>query len=673
MKIKKIKSKNYTEHNNQFLTSTQALRDKIFQTKSTGTINYEQSTNDYFREKLDLRKDVPTPVVDAQEIQDSIKKYDGIGPVENALISTILSTDYLSIVLPGALGSGKSALCNFVLDHILRLYGPDMCMLINIDINLGYTDRENYKKVLREFNKDFTEKLKSSFIKVFTKKDIMKVFIEKIHESLQPTWEAAFLDFKIENVDKKHKNSKNDWENLASKQQIIKLFDWISNKSHSIEDRIRLYGYIGRFLRNYFSEDFLMILFLDNIDGILDEAQSDILYTILGFNNSSGIKGLIPMRQTTFGWVIANAPFSWCNFKHYGPPPLDIIKKRIEHFFDENNQKTYTGILDKINITGHLVEFKKRLKQFNDIIMYPKSRLSMMISAISGESIRRGLFICERIFKNNTLKFDHENVHEGDLQRALLVSLSPNSTFNLDDSLIINLFVSPEKNKPDLLLIRIIQLVYQAHLINEVITIKKLIFHLKAINNWSHEEIRVALNYLLQVRKRIIFIDGISLYRDTRELFTSINDKIYLTSTGKKYFEYLLEDLVYAQEAFIGIEWDSSEIPSQVNFDSDLNAVLDRFSFIRKALREFIDMDEEQTTHYVLSNVRNDGSLFAELICVKILCNLGRSVKIILNSYKEPGVVEKEILDWDSLISFSISKEKKIFGERIEILRKCDE
>src|SRR3989304_4450302 len=306
MSVNKLNVPLFLHHNSDFHSATQALRDGIFQTETTGLIGYVQSTLDNFQFKYPKfqyfdKEALLDPELVPDESDGVHTITNEIGPIENRLIATLLSPSYITVVLTGALGAGKTSLSNFVLDYIAKkTFLEAMCTIIKISFTEGYFQINDYKIVLKRFMEQLCERLESALTEHYSSGALIDNLIKYIEPKLSPDWEASFLPFKRKHIDTK-KIEGERWEDLITSQKCNVLMRWIHEDHPDDETRLHLLGYLGRFLKVNHPSKHCVFLFLDNIDRMPDEAQAEILMIIFAFAQLTTIKTLVPLRLTTFG------------------------------------------------------------------------------------------------------------------------------------------------------------------------------------------------------------------------------------------------------------------------------------------------------------------------------------------------------------------------------------
>ncbi len=677
MAVTRLNAPFYVKENKAFIHEIKPIVDEMMQQQSIGPEGYHLSTVDNFVNNRHQTENLyQDDLIDPKSAQipngTNIVNLNKLGPVEKCLVGYLLSSTYNTIVMPGALGIGKTATVKHVLDYISvninhtnnDVEACNACKIKNfISIRINFIDGylpSNYSAIMHTFTEDLYNKLKRKITNIYNKYPatdniVDKVINTNIKDESDDQWESKFDDFVSSNV----KNN-TQWNNYTLIQKNECLFNWIDQKT-DYESKIALLGYLIRFVKesNYIRQGCFIILF-DNIDQLTqEEVQNDILTFILRFSEVAKVKILIPMRQTAFGWIAANAAYSFGHFVFAGVLPIKIITNRMKYYIEQGDTNANYKQLKKAPNSDYIDKYEVRLRHIYDLLRADaNNRLREVIDAISGNSIRRGLYITCRLFLNYVIKYDEPSPYENDLIRALFVSNNEEGTINPKDSLVTNLYVSQEDNLNSLLKIRILQLLYNAKKNKKRATIQILLDQLKRLYNWDNRIILSDINILMNARKKLIYVDGKNHYESTNDLFSSPNDRVNITYTGQRYLEVLLNELVYNQECFAAALWPKA-VPNEVDYSS----LIERFSFMRKCLNELLESDYRQTRKYI-SNTPINKRFINGIIVNEIISNTALSMLNIVKSKKMSYLYQEELKDWLSLLNKASVCEDKIFKNK---------
>lgn len=565
VKIENYKS--YANLNIDFHDENRTIIGKIFETDSLGKIGYKLSTLTSFNNvgiryaKQSDNKTKTNITLNYKKVK-FYQKYDELGPLEASFIKYVLGSDYNVIVLTGALGSGKTSLSSYCLDLIEKSKGKDRYVpyinkfprhgkIIRIDFNEAFYDQKT-KYLLIDFTQILIDRLSGALTELLTEINYIDGFIEHIEENFKgTTWESSFRSF----LNKWHLT----YCNIAKDEddKLRYLLNWITENEHTRPSfKLRLITYIFKFLKgNFFNSNTTdFIILFDNIDKFPDDAQVIILDMIFSLYYKSNMKVVLPLRLTTFGRIKGNGSYSFGVFPNRNNPPINIIKHRINHFI--NNQKEYSPFSDSEDV--NLI--KSKLIVVSGYLKYREDRLTKAINSFSGNSIRRGLFLSERLLMNSTIPYNEINSKQDRLIRSLMVGANNDGFISNNDGLISNILISTDTGQNSLICIRILQILnyfvqnklYECHL-------QIILSQLDALGNWDRSSILHSINYLLEYRKRLIYIEGVRSYSDINNLYQSGNDKVYITISGHSYLNDLLYDLEYLQSCFLKTNWSISK------------------------------------------------------------------------------------------------------------------
>jgi hypothetical protein len=295
----------------------------------------------------------------------------------------------------------------------------------------------------------------------------------------------------------------------------------------------------------------------------------------------------------------------------------------------------------------HRAALLRRLVYISDVLREQPPALEKVL-ALTGGSIRHALFLFERAVLGSAVRFDLVPRYGDELLRLVLHGRTELRHMGQGDKLVANIFVRPDDGSFSLLLLRILQLVYVMREPSER-RCRYLLFLLQNVGAYSDSEVLAAFNYLLQVRRPLIWVDGKDKYQSHEHLVDS-NDVLYLTEAGKRYFRNLSRDLEYCQEAFVALDWPTDGpgegLPRSVNYQH-LSA---RFSVLRKCLRVVAWRDVEEIS--LLADRKRDGFEFPhelDLLSSRMIYGLGMSVYRISASADHPELAE-ELVEWSSLV-----------------------
>jgi len=650
---------NFEKHNDLYNKSIKPLVDEIFQQRDIGSIEYIMSDHDSFHENRHLISLEHDKSINPQLIKDTntlgLSNYHALGVNEKALSIYLLESTYDIIVLSGAMGSGKSTTSRFVLDYIQDNYNcnnqPECksCKIQNIniirlDFNRGFSGN-NPDIIIDKFLRQFYLQLKRNLKQLFDLDNkIFESFLEWILNRAHNDWEHEYEEFISDYID----NLDYEWDKKPKIKKCNTFFKWIDDQSeYSV--KIDLLGYLIQFIikQEYIKKECILIFF-DNIDQLPEIAQNQIITMIFQFTEISRAKTLITIRLTSFGWIPAKASYTWGQFQHAGPTPTNIIRKRIANYLTHKSVlKRYAEIRSTIS-EDNLRHLDMRLELLNNILSKKESRLYRFVVSISGNSIRRGLFLMVRIFYNNAIGFDNASHNEDKLSRCFLLGTNKNCKFDPEDRLVMNIFCNPTSLLPTFIKIRILQLAFASFNKKQVLTLQNMIDDLYLFyKRLNAPELRHALNELLNDRRKMIYIDGVGKYNSEKDLFTSPDDKVNISVSGKYYIEHLIHDLVYIQESFLSIHWPiESGMPNEYDFE----LMVDRISVVRKGLKFLLEDDFVSMQRFISKNNKYD-DVTKFFVSSNIIYQVAASINNIFKKYSVISEqLQNELLDWVDIL-----------------------
>lgn len=704
--IFKIESYNYWYWENKtYNESIKPFVNDLLQTNSVGRIGYipslatvftKASFHTYFSKASNLKKPYEDPHI------NNYTNYPLLGPLEFSLASHILNaeSDIDITVLTGALGSGKTSLTMYTLNFLKKaalpatdiLYFPKNGVIYCIDFN-DITDQDKTEEVTIEFKKILINKIVALIEEIHSE----YFFIDSFAKAIKERKDARLLEFS-EFARKLYRQS-----NLITEHSRFDfLLDWLHEFDDDLSYKLRLISYLLAFIKenkeNGKKTDF--ILAFDNIDRLHDQAQIEILSIIFSFSNKlPGIKIIVPMRITTFGKIKGNGSYSFSIFENYGHQPIYILKLRIEHFI--NNVDEYLLLSDRPK------EFKAQVLSkidyvYKDLILQgATSRFYSFYNAISGDSIRRGLYLAERLFLNSVILYSEDKLLQDEFLKALLVSDSPVGKMTNDDRLVCNVFAG-DKSKSSMLNIRILQIASFLKENNFQCTISIMLHQISLLGNYSNEEILYSINELLSYPRKLICIDGVKSYSDHVNLSQSLNDVIQITHSGEGYLSALTYSTVYLQNTFIILQWGltnsvknfnylrmyvekinlrttnpttiylasliASRKPSITDFLNeiyDFGHVNNRMKLIRECLYVLMLVDLDELAKYYDNNI--DDIDFMDTIYIKSSIVIDIIAKISINVFfilKSNFINSEEMSSWYNFLLLTELWQKSFFNTK---------
>ncbi len=743
MKIEIIDLSILKSENTTYNSAIRLLLKNLFQTENEGVVGYIQSTEEDLgsggynqissQQKIKI---IPENTVIADKKGALVIKKIKTGPAERNLLNNLFNSEYTTIIMTGAWGSGKTAIIKYIQEKYEDCVSHTECENYKDckthKVNFLYYNFNEYvsyreKDLLDELVKDINEKIKGTVQDLLSNESIFKDFLESLrngngHKNLK----NQFNGFRRKIL----AGQAQEWKKLNQEQKIDEIINWIESDEKELRlQNKKIFSIISFVYEKHINpRRGCQIMVFDNLDGILDEAQTEIVNYILRLVEKSGIKVLIPVRLTTFGKIVKNnqGSFAFHVLQHIGGLPIRIIGKRIKHYLDNKDSDTYKKWKDSISEV-HEKELEKRL---NDVLFLIENkageRFRTAFSALAGNSIKRGLELIPNAFINYSLSYKGSAAQDS-LIRAILVGENESGLLDCEDRLITNLFTLFNE-AGSLLSIRMLGILNVGREKKKKLYISELLDDLKKLSDWSTEIILYTLNTLMNYEKRLVYVDGVSAYKDVEHLIKSGSDEICISFTGREYLEHLCGDLTYLQNCFYAIDWNydstdykisdmklceeylSDAFAAQMKTEGridvmmedkltnilefskiidvipqkiDSTTLFDRLSLIRKGLQYFLLIDLTQVLRFYSfikpNKLQNGYDLINQIFTNNLISKAGRSVfYIIKHDMQSTGTDEadihlyqEEINDWKNLCLIGSLVEQLIFERQnrdLEIL-----
>lgn len=656
MRVLKDGVGDYGTDNERFNKAAGPIVGEIFQTQDAAPVGYifarpsRREPRDWKPSSFVQLIRQPYSVPKKEQIRFDLS---GLGEYERVIFSCIAWGDYPTYVLTGEMGSGKSTttrLIRTILER-QRLKTCGICekcdpVIITLDFNEGFRIK-NTQALVRKFHKSLYNKLRSNLRKLFTENALADALLEEIAKEGADDAYAAFDIFAQE-----HEEDVSGWNAKSLRERANAVFNFVDSQATSDEERVELVMPLVRLTKETLRADSAcLVFFFDNVDSIWPEAQYEILVEIMSYMTLARAKALVVLRRSTFERLQNQAAFSFGCIEHLGPDVSEVIRKRVEYYRDNWDKTEKFQVLRP----DYQEAIKRRLNYILRTAGEPLGALTE-IAYIAGASVRLGLFASERLIINGAVPYDEDPRNLNDLRRAILVGVGTTPGITPDDHCVANLFLNRMTGRASLLNLRILQLVQALADDISKRNVLTLLVMLKHIGNWGGEEVRRALNYLLYMRRPLLWIDGKAEYESVSSMQNS-DDVLYLTEAGHYYLKNLCKDLTFVQQASLDVEWPTRWMPKGANYA----VAVDRFRLLRGALRELLEQDLTETRRFKkwIRNGRTEFGLPLVLVTNRILASIGRSALRILMASTAPQTTD-EIIDWLSLINIGLEHERTI-------------
>lgn len=669
MKVSKHNVPIYYDRNMDFNNSIHGVVQNIFQHQKVGHIGYipARMSNPILQpSKLVVTIDPPVASGEYMGLHERFNLA-GVGEYEKGILSCLVYGDYSTYVLTGDMGSGKTATMNHLVEVLRqpRLKTCGVCehcvpVVITLNFNGGFHD-DDTPTLVRTFKKYLYDELRRELRQLYKSTNLTDGLRAELLNGGGGPHYAAFDRFV-----QMHENYR-VWKGRSNAEKTNLLFTYVDECTKNGSENIRVMMSLLHLTKKKLRADpACLVLIFDNIDSILPEAQYKILALILSYQVIAEAKALVAMRRATFVKFEENRaalPFGTIN--HIGPNAKEIVLRRLNYY---NENWASLPELRDVSQPAYLQAVKDRLDYLIGTKDDPRGALQRVMG-ICGSSVRLGLYMCERFFINTTVPFDEPPRNKDDIVRAVLVEPEKGNEISPEDKCIANLLLNRVTGEASLLNIRILQLVAELEDDKPNRTVSRLCDKLSAIGGWNREAVRTSLNYLLNMRRPLLWVDGKSKY-DSRQMARNADDVLHLTEAGYFYLREFLFDLVYMQEAALSVKWRAVNIPNKV----DYSVTVERFQVLRCFLEALAVLDEQETKNFMAwLEVRGWNNVKPVFIVNRIIASVGRSaLNIFLQRISDPtkhDVDDKmkhdtleELRYWQSVVNKWLRKERELTG-----------
>lgn len=565
-------------HNKDYNAKIKSISDEIFQTEQIFPAGYIP-IGKYNKEMIqfaalqDANKVIDSPI-NVENFDDTWKS---LSDYEKIIASHLLYGFYNTYIFSGSMGSGKTSTATHVLDFIKQRYSSPNSAFIKIpfDFNLGVLNdsEDGGIHLINRFTQELYEKLKVAIVLHIKnhKSDLVLQFTTYIDSVDYQDYQEFFDLSSIVN--------QLSWIDLTTKRKAEVFIQFVEKETEKIK-RIEMLMKFLRFLKIDLKENEFIIIFYDNIDVLEPSVQTKIFQEyILPLNSIGKTKCLICLRRNTFlrsfDYRDTRFAHSYGFIHHHGHTVSDIISQRLYYWMKNLNS---SKLFNKIEFS-YREALKGRITYIYHEYFKKHSGVSDFLNAISGNCVRLGLYVAHRMLINNIIKYDEPSPQKDRYKKALIVSEEDNCLLSNHDELI-NLFSLNEKFS--LLPLVILKHIKNTNKLESQVKIREILSDKYFTEKWNKDEIINTLKNLLYSRRSLIFTDKPNLNDNLDEEGT-----IFLTEIGFSYLNYLLEDMVYIQECFMAVMWNSENIPETIDVQSEF----ERLSVFTRCLRVAFDED----------------------------------------------------------------------------------
>lgn len=557
-----------------------------------------------------------------KHVNNEIENFSNFGPNEKFLINRIRFSPSHLLLMVGGIGVGKTSFfTKFFLKEMPHKIIHSQDQSNSICPFYIYLDVLSDANIIQP-NKDITTNyVKSRFSDLLCNRieqKINELNLFNIEEEITLIW-----DFVLSGESK----------NLYSNACFSKISQLIRNNKAEIKDKIgedykkclairqniksEIYkdseyriSYIESILayikeKYYKNHPNCLLIIIDNVDRLEIQSQQAIKLALKPFARNSGLKTILPIRQTTFsqsfGGDYHSEPVD--TFPFCGATPLEVITNRLKCFLESNyEQYTYIPIEDFLLIKKAIEKILK------EVILKPWFKT--YFDSLVGRSVRRGQVLARSIINTGIFEIkkfgadDKSIPKHTQIVRSLLVGPYAAYKWSDDDEAIVeNIFetqsLSGYSNLIKLRILRMLLIRYNRDNNEDGLLIGDLLSDLDGFN-YTIELIFKTLNELLSKPKRLIWTDAVSAFVSEKDLIGHQNSKIRITSAGRGYAKYLYKDMDYIQEIMLDVYCNSEYFGENKGYLWQYGkSKKDRFILVYKFCFMLLNMDIEETKTYL--------------------------------------------------------------------------
>ncbi len=665
MKKDYVRFNTFYESNLDFKENTESLIEDYFCPEGLGIEGY-LCVGDYNKK---LATDFSTNSENQENLYDPLdnnisfpKKFSFY---ENLLTSHIFHGKMRTLVVSGAMGSGKSTTIDYIFETLKEHPLGEKNIIIKLDFNKGFSSKD-----IDELNDSFLEELYSKLhveiIDNFSTLGLSDEFLKKVLKECQNY--SKFYDFSFEKIYDANK----EWDNSDEKKKIFLLLKFIKENAKRVEHRVEM---LMKFL-NFISETLSktnnkVILFYDNLDKLPAVAQLNILNKIIAYNHIASITKIISIRRSTkakldrlidreINSLVDNRGQTvYGHIYHHGPSPWRLYLKKVEKFIEN---------FDDIKMFSHLsAEYKKALKEraneISESIAEYKSDLKQAIHCVAGESNRLGLTLTSRNFCNNIFPYNDKAFNKRSLVRSLYCGFNDKNIISGEDEYVANI-LSNNRSEFDVINYLIITIIIEENKEEKPKTNASYIYNF-LLNHfeYSNNQIISALNYLLKDKRALIGGQYYPHYKDSDELYR-VDDNLRITELGERYFNKLMKKgTIYTQTCLFSLKWEFGS--DRINKDTIYN----RLSFLIQMLNDSMEIEYKRNELYQLNidefNVKDYKITSTVCDITELLFNEFAGV---INSMERNFYMVDKLEEWINKVASWNYFYYDIFGEQTESL-----
>lgn len=599
-----------------------------------------------------------------------LEEFSMLSAYERMLISHFFHGNFLTYIILGAMGSGKTTTLNYVLDSIKKIPKYKDTFQVKLDFAKGYGNvGNNFDQLLEQFHIDFYKKIKAELIEGIHSHNLSTEFIASVKDQHQLF--SDFYDLSFYVIEKNQK----EWFDLTEKEKVFEIFKYIENETpRGTIARLNLVMYFVLFIKQFLASKEIPVLFVyDNIDKLPPAVQRAIFINVLALNSIANVKMIFTLRRSTKAKISKvlsrdetplfenRAQYPYAYIYHHGPSVSKIYKTKLEKLIED---------IDKIELFDQLDSSTKecitlRAKEILDKLNTKNHPFKHAYNGISGQSKRLALTLAHRPFCNNIINFDSEANNLQSLVRTVYSGDGENMRISLSDLYVCNIY-SNSKNHFTLLNYFILYILenYSSDLkLSYLRNVKNLYDFLSNYTEYTTIEIISSLNFLLSDKRALIGGEYFPKYNSLDDILR-LQDNLRITELGDRYFNNLvLHGGIYNQVCLLSLKWKNL---SDYTYKND--SIAERFADLRFCVN---CVREEEDKRFAIVK-RNTKLIFKKEIklehisdnMVKLFSN---SLLNILPSLDLRDTLIEEVKAWRDLVIYmnylhkTLNKEEKEF------------
>lgn len=346
----------------------------------------------------------------------------GLGPYERQVLGELLHFPCNLAVITGTAGSGKTSTIRFVLDfyetHSRKASNDPSLQHVYIDANpLQGEARRREDKTAGSALAFLLEKLPNKIPPAI----LGALKAEAQRQGRKPV--ALLLDlaargYRWATAEEEPPQPLSMAQELAELGPIVQT----SNPDHDYQCFLRQlrqlkpeqqleywFGLLDVVSLSSRSDAVPLLVVVDNVDPFPEYAQGQLKTILFDIAQKSHFKIVLPLRLSTFSAMGFSRQFNW--YPHCGPNPIDVIAFRLLSFIRQPERYSAYRAMTS------LWRERATIRAFDLLLRITRGKreyqaIGRLISAGSGNSIRRALMAARKLFESRDLSFDYPRPEE---------------------------------------------------------------------------------------------------------------------------------------------------------------------------------------------------------------------------------------------------------------------